>query len=136
MHPTRNSATLIINGSSGRVMPGVRRSSLIEVVDSLAMKGIAHHLKTALLVEVFVVPVVLLALSPHWPRTALGWALVVLFGPPLWFIIGYASSSTGELIPDDSVTSALYGVVFLLLLVGGYCLVWWLLGDYLRPHFY
>jgi predicted nucleic-acid-binding Zn-ribbon protein len=28
MHPTRNSAVLIVTGSSGRVMPGVRRSNL------------------------------------------------------------------------------------------------------------
>jgi len=28
MHPTRNSAVLIIEGSSGRVMPGVRQLAL------------------------------------------------------------------------------------------------------------
>ena len=100
------------------------------------MKGITRRLKTALLVEAVGVPVVLLALSPHWPRTALGWALVVLFGPPLWLVVEYASSWTGEITPDDSVTLALYGVVFLVVLAGGYCLAWWVLGDYLRPHFY
>jgi hypothetical protein len=36
MHPTRNSAALIIYGSSGRVMPGVMRLSLLEVTANVA----------------------------------------------------------------------------------------------------
>jgi len=36
MHPTRNSAALIITGSSGRVMPGVRLLLFTRQVDKIA----------------------------------------------------------------------------------------------------
>ena len=100
------------------------------------MARIARHLKTALLVEAITVPVVLLYLTPHWPRTVLGWMLVILFGPPLWFLGEGLFEWVKEIAPGDSVTTVVYSIVVLLLLVGGYVLFSMLLGDYLRPHFY
>ena len=100
------------------------------------MTRIARHLKTALLVEAVAVPVVLLYLTPHWPKTVLGWLLVILFGPPLWFLGEGLFQWVGEIIPDDTVATVAYGVVALLLMVGGYLLFSMLLRDYLRPHFY
>jgi len=41
MHPTRNRATLNINGSSGRVMPGVRRLNLSETLQLGEIKAVA-----------------------------------------------------------------------------------------------
>ena len=100
------------------------------------MARISRRLKTAIFVEAVAVPVVLLYLTPHWPRTVLGWALVILFGPPLWFLAEGLSEWVGGVNPDDAVTAAVYGIVFLMLLVGGYIVFSMLLGDYLRPHFY
>ena len=100
------------------------------------MARISRRLKTALLVEAVAVPVVLFYLTPHWPRTVFGWALVILCGPPLWFLAEGLSEWVGDVTPDDPVTIVVYGIVFLVLLIGGYIVFSMLLGDYLRPHFY
>lgn len=100
------------------------------------MARLSRCLKTALLVEAVAVPVMLLYLTPHWPRTVLGWALVILFGPPLWFLAEGLSEWVRGVTPDDTVTTVVYGIIFLVLLVGGYMVFSTLLGDYLRPHFY
>jgi hypothetical protein len=100
------------------------------------MSKIARHIKTYLLIEAIAVPVVLLFLTPHWPKTVLGWMLVILIWPPLWLLGEFFLSWVGEMSPYDSVTSIVFGVVFLLLLVGVYILFSMLLGDFLRPHFY
>jgi hypothetical protein len=95
-----------------------------------------RYLRVALIVEAVVVPVLLISLLPHWPKTWLGWALVLLAGPPLWLLVESVSAWAREITPDDTVTAVVYGVVMLLLLVGGYVLFSMSLGGYLRPHFY
>jgi hypothetical protein len=100
------------------------------------MRIVVRYLRVALIVEAVVVPVVLLSLIPHWPKTWFGWALVLLAGPPLWFLVGGVSAWAREIIPGDSVATAVYGVVILLLLLGGYVLFSLSLGDYLRPQFH
>ncbi len=92
-----------------------------------------RYIKVGLLVEAVTVPVLLLYL---WPKTALGWALALLFGPPLWFLAEGLSERVKEIIPGGPVAAAVYGCVALLLLLGGCVLFVVLLGDYLRPHFY
>ena len=97
---------------------------------------IARHLKTALLVEAVALPVALFYLAPHWPKTVLGWLLVILLWPPLWFFVEWVSDWVGDIIPGDAVATAVYGVVALLLLLCVYLLYSMFLADYLRPHFY
>ena len=100
------------------------------------MTRIVRYLKTALLIESITVPVALLYLSPHWPKTILGWLLVIIFGPPLWFLGESLFEWATETIPSDSVTTIVYIFIVLLLMVGVCILFSMLLGDYLRPHFY
>jgi hypothetical protein len=95
-----------------------------------------RYLKVALIVEAVVIPVFLISLFTHWPKTWLGWALVLLGGPLFWLLVEVVSAWAREITPDDSVTTVIYGIVMLLLLVGGYLLFSLLLGGYLRPHFY
>jgi hypothetical protein len=102
----------------------------------LEVARISRRLKTALFVEAVAVPAVLLYLTPHWPRTVLGWAFVILFGPPLWFLAEGLSEWVRGITPDDTVTAVVCGLLFLMLLAGGYVVFSMLLGDYLRPHFY
>jgi hypothetical protein len=97
------------------------------------MRKLIRYVRVGLIVEAVVVPVLLLN---FWPRTMLGWALILLFGPPLWFLFEGFGEWVNELTPDDPVTGAVYGCVTLLLLVGAYVLLSALLGNYLRPHFY
>lgn len=96
------------------------------------MRKLVRYIKAGLLVEAVTVPVLLLNL---WPKTALGWALVLLSGPPLWLLLEGLSEWVKEISPGDPA-AAVYGCVALLLLLGGCVLFSMLLGDYLRPHFY
>jgi hypothetical protein len=49
----------------------------------MAQRGL-RLLGTLALGWIVLVPVVLLQLAPWWPRSARGWALLVLVGPPVY----------------------------------------------------
>jgi hypothetical protein len=97
------------------------------------MQNLVRYIKAGLLVEAVALPVLLLNL---WPKTALGWALVLLFGPPLWLLLERLSERAKEISPGDPAVAAVYGCLTLLLLLGGCVLFSMSPGDYLRPHFY
>ncbi len=72
MHPTRKSAALIVNGSSGRVMPGVRRLTLLKIIEAMNRRssgaGIILFVIVGLYCFMGLIQAVWLSATPNFPQ--------------------------------------------------------------------
>ncbi len=93
----------------------------------------------------FGVPAALI--SGIWPKTALGWILIVIFAIPVMFVGGFV----GEILFSDKVSDALdprrktkkislvrmaYAALIGMAYIGLIQLIMKIFGDKIRPHFY
>jgi len=101
-------------------------------------------LKIFLLAEVFLAVCLLSSLAPNWPRTPIGWLLVVLVGPPVFLALLYLGERvTVPLLfsnplarwvkrrPEGSPARILYLLNTMLLFVA----TLYLAGHYMNAHF-